>query len=143
MPDNSYLAINQTLTIRRSEFEYRATAAGGPGGQHVNRSSTRIELLWDLPNSASISDETRTRLLEKLSKRLDKDRRVRVVSSERRSQFQNRLAAEAKLVDLLRRALHAPKPRHATKPTRASRERRLDSKRRQSHRKRDRHWRDE
>lgn len=143
MPESAHLKVGQSLTIPRNELEYRATPSGGPGGQHVNRSSTRIELLWDLKNSSSVSEETRTRLLEKLSHRLDKDQRIRVVSSERRSQLQNRLAAEAKLIDLVRRALHRPKPRRATRPTKTSIERRLDSKRHQSDRKRDRRWREE
>lgn len=142
MPENTYLKVNQSLTIPRRELEYRATPSSGPGGQHVNRSSTRIELLWDLQNSPSLTDEAREQLLERLSARLDKDRRLRIVASERRSQLQNRQAAESKLIELVRRALHRPKPRRATKPTKASVERRLDAKRHRAERKRQRDWRE-
>lgn len=138
MADSRYLVINQGLAISKSELEYRATPAGGPGGQHVNRSSTKVELHWDLPNSAAVSDETRALLLKKLANRLDTVGRVRVVAGERRSQLQNRLAAESKLADLVRRALHRPKPRRATRPTKASVERRLNEKHRRSDRKRER-----
>lgn len=134
----SDLEVNPTLSIPRSELQYRATRAGGPGGQHVNTSSTRIELLWDLPRSAAVPDDVRARLLEKLATRLDADGMVRVVASDRRSQQQNRAAAEERLVELVRRALVVRKPRKRTKPSRAARERRLDEKHQRSERKQQR-----
>ena len=143
MVDSTYLTVNESVAIPRGELEYRATPAGGPGGQHVNRSSTRIELLWNLPQSQAVSDEVRERLQTKLRSRLDSEGRVRVVSSERRSQLQNRLAAEAKLMVLVRQALHMPKARRPTRPTKASVERRLEEKRHRSERKRGRGLRDD
>jgi ribosome-associated protein len=138
MSEHPFLNITPSLAIPRAELQYRATRAGGPGGQHVNTSSTRIELLWDVANSAAITDEQRQRIREKLAARLDSDGMVRVVASDRRSQQQNRQAADERLVALIRHALHVPKKRRPTKPTKASKEKRLSAKRRRSEKKRDR-----
>lgn len=138
MDDPTYLTVTPTLAIPRDELQYRASRSGGPGGQHVNTSSTRIELLWNLAVSRVITDEERERLRSKLAARLDADGMVRVVASDRRSQQQNKQAADERLAALIKRALHVPKPRRATKPTRASKERRLSDKKRHSERKRNR-----
>ena len=138
MDDSVYLSVSPDLAIPRSELEYRATRSGGAGGQHVNTSSTRIELLWDLRRSTAITDEQRERLHAKLAARLDSDGRVRVVASDRRSQGQNRQAADSRLATLVRAALVIPKKRRPTKPTRASKEKRLADKKRRGERKRDR-----
>jgi ribosome-associated protein len=132
------IVVGPELTIPEGELTYRATRAGGPGGQHVNTSSTRIELLWDLTNSRAVNDEIRARLLEKLAARLDSEGMVRVVASDRRSQAQNREAAAQRLAGIVRQALVVKRKRRATKPTRASREQRLSEKHRRSDRKRDR-----
>lgn len=141
MSDGDALEVNPGLSIPRAELQYRASRAGGAGGQHVNTSSTRIELLWDLPRSNAVSDDTRLRLTTKLASRLDSEGHVRVVSSARRSQQQNRDAAEERLVELVRQALVVPKPRKKSKPTRAAKEQRLADKKRRAerkqHRKRD------
>jgi len=138
MDDSVYLSVSPEVTIPRSELEYRATRAGGAGGQHVNTSSTRIELLWDLPHSTAITDEQRERLHGKLAARLDADGRVRIVASDRRSQSQNRQAADSRLATIVRAALVIPKKRRPTKPTRASKEKRLAEKKRRGERKRER-----
>ena len=138
MDETVFLNVSPELAIPRSELEYRATRSGGAGGQHVNTSSTRIELLWDLPGSAAVSEEQRARLHTKLAARLDSDGRVRIVASDRRSQGQNRQAADARLASLVRAALVIPKKRRPTKPTRASKEKRLADKKRRGERKRDR-----
>jgi ribosome-associated protein len=104
----------------------------------VNTSSTRIELLWDLPRSTAVNEDERQRLRVKLASRLDSDGMVRVVASERRSQSRNRQAADERLVDLVRHALAVPKKRRPTKPTRSSKEKRLAEKKRHSEKKRDR-----
>ena len=132
------LVVSDTITIPQTELDFRATRAGGPGGQHVNTSSTRVELLWNLAASRAVDDATRARLAERLAARLDADGHVRVVASEFRSQAQNRERAEARLVELVRRALVVPRKRKATKPTRAAKEARLAAKRRRSDIKRDR-----
>jgi ribosome-associated protein len=138
MSDDGPLEVRAGLAIPRSELQYRASRAGGAGGQHVNTSSTRIELLWDLPRSAAISDDVRRKLAAKLASRLDSEGLVRVVSSARRSQQQNRDAAEERLVELVRQALTEPKPRKKSKPTRAAKEQRLSEKRQRSERKQNR-----
>ncbi|MGH7616315.1 MAG: alternative ribosome rescue aminoacyl-tRNA hydrolase ArfB [Gemmatimonadaceae bacterium] len=138
MPELPFLNVTPDLSIPRTELHYRASRAGGPGGQHVNTSSTRIELLWDLSNSGVVSDEERARIREKLAARLDADGMLRVVASDRRSQAQNRQAADERLAALVRRALHVPKRRRPTRPPKAAKERRLSEKRRRSDKKRDR-----
>jgi ribosome-associated protein len=138
MGDETELLVNESLAIPRAELQYRASRSGGAGGQHVNTSSTRIELLWDLTHSAAVDDEVRHRLLEKLHARLDADGKVRVVASDRRSQLQNRESAEARLVEIVRRALVIPKKRKATRPSKAAKQRRLTDKKKRSKQKRDR-----
>ena len=132
------LSVTPELMIPRAELQYRATRAGGPGGQHVNTSSTRIELLWDLERSTAVNDELRARLRDKLASRLDANGMVRVVASDRRSQLQNREAAEERLVSLVRQALVVPKKRRPTRPSRAARESRLSDKKKRGERKRNR-----
>ena len=132
------IVVSPTLTIPRGELQLRASRAGGPGGQHVNTSSTRIELLWDLTHSRVVSEDMRARLLTKLAARLDAEGMVRVVASDRRSQAQNREAAEERLASIVRQALVVPKKRKATRPTAASREKRLTEKKKRGERKRDR-----
>ncbi|HEX2780571.1 MAG TPA: alternative ribosome rescue aminoacyl-tRNA hydrolase ArfB [Gemmatimonadaceae bacterium] len=132
------LAVPGGITIPRAELEARASRAGGAGGQHVNTSSTRIELRWNVAQSRALDDATRARLREKLATRIDSEGVLRVVSSARRSQLQNREAAEARLVELVAEALRVEKPRRKTRPSRAAKEARLDEKRRNSERKRNR-----
>jgi ribosome-associated protein len=138
MDETAYLNVSPTLAIPRSELQYRASRSGGPGGQHVNTSSTRIELLWDLGSSRAVTDEQRERLRLKLAPRLDSEGMVRVVSSEGRSQARNKQAAEERLAALVLHALHIPKKRKATKPTRAAKERRLTEKKKMSEKKKNR-----
>jgi ribosome-associated protein len=132
------LRVTDTVAIPRSELEARASRAGGAGGQHVNTSSTRVELRWNVAASRALDDRTRARVLHKLATRIDSEGVLRVVASKRRSQLQNREQAEERLVELVRDALAVPKPRRKTKPTRASKEKRLESKKRNASRKRDR-----
>ncbi|HVA57127.1 MAG: alternative ribosome rescue aminoacyl-tRNA hydrolase ArfB [Gemmatimonadaceae bacterium] len=133
------LYVSASLTIPRHELAVRASRAGGAGGQHVNTSSTRVELEWNVTRSRALSDAQRERLTQALRSRLTADGTLRVVASERRSQAQNRDAAEERLATVVRRGLVVPKRRRPTKPTRASVERRLEDKRRRGERKRRRH----
>ena len=136
MSKEGVLEVNEGLAIPRSELEYRASRAGGAGGQHVNTSSTRIELLWNVARSAALDDERRARVTTRLATRIDGDGWLRVVSSARRSQQQNREAAEARLAELVRGALVVQKRRRPTRPTRASKEARIRAKRKRSETKR-------
>jgi ribosome-associated protein len=132
------LRITPTVVIPRSELTVRATRSGGPGGQHVNTSSTRVELLWNARETSAVDPETRERLLSRLASRVDADGMVRVVASATRSQRRNREDAERRLADLVRRALAVPRKRIPTKPTRAAKEARLRAKRLRAERKRER-----
>jgi ribosome-associated protein len=138
MSDDVFLNVGAGVSIPRTEIQYRATRAGGAGGQHVNTSSTRIELLWDLPHSAAVTEEQRERIKTKLAARLDSDGMVRVVASDRRSQGQNKKAADERLTALVQHALHVAKKRRPTKPSRAAKEKRLSTKKKQSDKKRNR-----
>ena len=118
-----------SFTVPLEEIEFRASRSSGPGGQHVNTSSTRIEARWNVVESAALTDQQRRRLLDKLGTRVDSNGILRVVAGERRSQRQNRDAAVERLNALVQRALHTPKPRKKTKPSRASTEKRIEQKR--------------
>jgi ribosome-associated protein len=137
VPD-AYLEITPALLLPLAELDYRATRSGGPGGQHVNTSSTRIEVWWDVRSSPALTEEQRARLMERLANRLDGEGRLRVVASESRSQLRNREAATERLRDLIALALEVRKPRKRTKPSRAAKAARLEAKRRRSALKRDR-----
>lgn len=104
----------------------------------MNRSSTRIEAVWNVAGSAVLTDAQRSRLLLRLASRLDSEGDLRVVASEHRSQLRNRVEALERLAGIVARALAVPKARRATKPTRASKERRLESKKRRGSIKRER-----
>lgn len=119
-------------TIPDDELTFRATRAGGPGGQHVNKTSTKIEVLWDVGRSAALSDTQRQRIIEKLSNRIDADGVLRVAAGARRSQLQNRVAAVARINELVREALTEPKPRKRTEVPKRAREERLAEKKRRS-----------
>ena len=138
MADWSTIPINPTLTIPLSELSFRASRSGGPGGQHVNTSSTRVELWWNSGLSQSITPEQRAIVQSRLAHRLTEDGLLRIVSSATRSQARNKEAAIARFQEVLRRALAVPKRRRATKVSRAVKERRLAQKRKQGERKRER-----
>ncbi len=135
--------VNESVVIPRDELAARASRSGGAGGQHVNTSSTRIELVWNVAASRALTDEQRERVMQKLSSRLDGDRNLRVVASDRRSQRQNRESAEARMAELVRKALVVPKTRRPTKPSRGAKQARLESKRRLRDTKRARRWRED
>ena len=141
MSSDGALVVDATLEIPRSELSFRASRAGGPGGQHVNTSSTRVELLWNVERSRAIDEQQRERLCDKLMARMDADGNVRVVASANRSQLRNRQDAEVRLATLIRRALVVPKQRKKTRPSRGSIEQRLRDKKEKSRRKEQRRFR--
>ena len=132
------LAVNESLSIPRTELDVRVSRSSGAGGQHVNKTSSRVEIFWNIVGSRAISEEQRARLREKLASRLTTEGSIRVVASDMRSQSRNRELAEERLAEMVRRALIVPRKRKATRPTRAAKEARLDSKKRHSTKKRDR-----
>ena len=93
------LAVNESLSIPRSELDVRVSRASGAGGQHVNKTSSRVEIFWNIAASRALSDEQRARLLDKLSSRLTTEGSIRVVASDMRSQSRNRDFAEERLAE--------------------------------------------
>jgi ribosome-associated protein len=136
-PEKS-LYVNGSLSIPRSELDVRVSRSSGAGGQHVNKTSSRVEIFWSVDHSRALTEEQRARLSEKLASRLTSDGSVRVVASDTRSQTRNRELAEQRLAELIARSLIVARKRKATKPSRAAKEARLDAKRRQSSKKRER-----
>lgn len=126
------LRVSPTLLIPADELEVRASRAGGPGGQHVNTTSSRVELRWDVRSSSALTDEQRSRLLERLAPRLTSAGVLVLHASEHRSQHRNREAALARLATIVAEALEVPRERRATRPTRGARRRRLEEKRARS-----------
>ena len=128
----------RSVVIPESELTWRFSRSSGPGGQSVNTSDSRAELLFDVAGSTALGPVLRARALQRLEGRLV-DGVLSVTSSEHRSQLRNREAAEARLVAMLAEATAAPaRPRRATRPTRGSVERRLGAKQRRSEIKRSR-----
>ena len=136
LASEKHLPVNDSLSIPRSELDVRVSRASGAGGQHVNKTSSRVEIFWNVSASRALSDEQRARLLDKLASKLTTEGSIRVVASDMRSQSRNRDLAEERLAELVRRALMVPRKRRPTKPTRAAKEARLESKKRHSNKKR-------
>jgi ribosome-associated protein len=135
--DNA-LVIGPDLRIPLSELQYRTSRSGGPGGQHVNTSSTRVEVTWNVASSPSLSPEQRTRLLQQLATRLDTEGQLRLVSSGTRSQLRNKEDVTDRLRSTVAAALVVPKKRKPTKPSRAAKAARLAAKRKRAATKRQR-----
>jgi ribosome-associated protein len=138
MPETAMLEVSSQLRLPLAELEFRASRSGGPGGQHVNTSSTRVEVWWDVAGSPSLGEEQRRRLLLRLASRLDGAGRLRLVSSGSRSQLRNREEVTERLREIVARALHVPRTRKRTRPSRAAKAARVEAKRRRSTLKRDR-----
>jgi len=137
------LPITDQLAVPLSELDFRFSRSGGPGGQHVNRTATRVELLFDVAHSPSLTEKQRQRLLKRLAGRIDSEGILRVAAQSERSQLRNRREAIERLQTLLRQALYIPKRRRRSRVPRWARERRLAEKRRRSETKRYRHKVDE
>lgn len=136
--DDGLLRISAALSVPRAELRYRASRSGGPGGQHVNKTASRIELVWDVAGSPSLREDQRARLLEKLATRLDTAGALRLVGDGERSQLRNKEEVTGRLVRIVADALRVPKVRRTTKPSKASKERRLTEKKQRGAIKRDR-----
>jgi ribosome-associated protein len=124
------LRIDEGLAIPLGEVELRASRSSGPGGQHANVTASRVEAVFDVEASASLSEAQRARLLERLGPV------VTAVAQDTRGQARNRELALSRLAEKIAAGLKVPRRRRPTKPGRAARERRLDEKRRASERKR-------
>jgi len=138
MPEMGVLDVSPDLRLPLAELEFRASRSGGPGGQHVNTSSTRVEVTWDIAGSPALSEQQRQRLLVRLGSRLDGTGRLRLVSSATRSQLRNREDVTERLRDVVAQALVVRKARKRTRTPRAAKAARLENKRRRAATKRDR-----
>ena len=132
------LVINDSVSIPLSELAYTASRSSGPGGQHVNTSDTRIQVRWNVKETAALDEEERERVLKNLASRLTEAGDLILAAENHRSQRRNREEVTRRLADLVREALIPPRPRKKTRPTRASKKKRLDDKRRKARTKKDR-----
>jgi ribosome-associated protein len=132
------LVVSSRLVVPASELRWRFSRSSGPGGQGVNTTDSRVELLFDVATSSALSPFLRDRAVDRLGDRLV-DGVLTVTASEHRSQLRNREAAAARLVSILRGAVAPPaSARRPTKPSRGANERRLEDKKARARRKADR-----
>jgi len=124
------IQVTRSVSITRAEIELRFSRSSGPGGQHAQKSDTRVEASFDVEASSTLSQAQKRRVIAKAGPVL------RAVAQDERSQWRNRELATERLVESLREALRVPRRRRPTKPTKASRERRLEAKRRRGDTKR-------
>jgi ribosome-associated protein len=129
------LFVTSKVTIPAGELSWTAVRSSGPGGQNVNKLSTKVELRWDLSSSRALDGPAKSRLRAIAAGRSDAGGRLLLTSQATRSQEQNLEDARNKLAELVRRALVVPKKRRATAPSRASRRKRVEHKRQHSQKK--------
>lgn len=122
--DGESIQVTRSVAIPVSEIDLRFSRSSGPGGQHAQKSETRVEAIFDVEASASLSPVQKARVVRKAGPVL------RAIAQDERSQTRNRELATERVVEALRQALRVERRRRPTKPTAASRQRRLDAKRR-------------
>jgi ribosome-associated protein len=130
MSESESIQVTRSVVIPRAEIELRTSRSSGPGGQHAQKSETRVEAVFDVESSTGLTDAQKRRVTKKVGPVL------RAVAQDERSQLRNKELATERVVEALRAALRVQRRRVATKPTAASRERRLDEKRRRGETKR-------
>jgi ribosome-associated protein len=128
--DTADIIINSEVRLPPSEVQYRTTRSSGPGGQHVNKSETQVELLFDVAHSPSLTETQRQRILSQLKNLIDQDGVLHLTAQSERSQLRNREIVTARFQEELAGALRVPKRRRPTKPTAASKAKRIESKKR-------------
>lgn len=110
------------------EVVFKATTSGGKGGQNVNKVATKVELYFSIPDSKILSDEEKEILIEKLATKINDEGELRLISSEKRTQLENKEGVKKKFVSLILKSFTKPKPRKKTKPSKASQEERIKDK---------------
>lgn len=126
------IQITENLAIDETELSFSASRSSGPGGQHVNKVSTRITLWFDVGRSESLSPEQKERIFSRLKTRITKEGRLFTISQRHRSQTANREAAVGRFIELLQDALTDAPPRKETRVSRQARQKRLDDKKHQA-----------
>ncbi len=124
------LSVTPTVVIPARELRWTAARSGGPGGQNVNKVSSKIDLRFDLATTTALTDPQRSRLTAAARNRIDEDGAIQIVVQDTRDQQKNLELARERLADLIRSCLKPPKARKATKPSMGSKRRRLDEKKR-------------
>ncbi len=132
MPSETDLQITDTVVLPLSELHFQFSRSSGPGGQHVNRTASQVELIFDVGNSPSLSEMQRSRVLRQLRTYIDTHGILHLTSQTTRSQHRNRAEVVERFILLLQRALHVPKRRIPTRPSLGVAVRRLESKQRTS-----------
>ena len=122
------LKIRPDLVVPAAELEFHFSRSSGPGGQHVNTTSSKATLVWPVMHSNILSDAQKQRLAGRLHNRINQEGELQVHSEQHRSQHRNRQACRELMAGLVRDALHVPKKRKPTKPSRAARQKRVDEK---------------
>ena len=128
--DGESIRVTRSVTVPRSEIELRFSRSSGPGGQHAQKTESRVEAVFDVEASTALTERQKSRVIARAGPVL------RAIAQDERSQWRNRELAVERLMEQLRAALHVERPRRPTKPTKASKERRLEQKRRRSETKR-------
>lgn len=121
------IVISPNIAINDDEIDWQAIRASGPGGQHVNKTSTAMQLIFDIRQS-SLPEDYKTVLLSTADHRISASGKIIIKSQQSRSQEMNRETALSQLIELIKAAGFKPKKRHATKPTYGSQQRRLEGK---------------
>jgi ribosome-associated protein len=132
VPPDTDIPITETVAIPSAELHFQFSRSSGPGGQHVNRTASQVELTFDVLGSPSLNEAQRTRVLSKLKSYIDTRGVLHLTSQTTRSQHRNRAEVVERFTLLLQRALHVPKRRIPTKPSAAAEARRLAEKQRAS-----------
>ncbi len=122
------IRVNQDLSILEEELKFKASRSGGPGGQNVNKVASRVILLFDVDQSANLSEDQKKRIRKRLANRINKEGILRVVSQQHRTQLANRKAALDRFLELMVQALRKQRPRRQTKLPRSAKRRRLEEK---------------
>jgi ribosome-associated protein len=130
------MRVSRSVEIPDDEIKLTFSPSGGPGGQHANRSSTRVDLAWNVEGSRALGPVQRQRVMRKLRRRIDSSGTLRLSSATHRSQLRNREEVTRRLAALVAEALRPTKARVATAPSPASKDRRIEAKRRRSRTKR-------